>query len=103
MSPSDRPSEWEAHFLGLYQDCVCSCKLRSYFDRVVPSVSVCPNRGVHEDPKHDEGCEGAHKRNFAVCYSLPQALDGVSENFGLNTRGLEWEAEGGARVCDDAR
>ena len=33
--------------------------------------SCIKNRGVHEDRKHDEGCEGAHRRNFAVCYLLP--------------------------------
>ena len=60
------------------------------------------NRGVHEYRKHDEDCEGSHKSIFAVCYSLPQAPDGGSENSGLNETGLEWEAEEG-RVCDDAR
>ena len=53
---------------------------------------VRQNRGVHEDPKHDEDCEGGEK------WDLPLLLEslrrgGSRRSFEAVMRGLEWEAE----------
>ena len=55
--------------------------------------SCIKNRGVHEDRKHDEDCEGGEKWDLPLLLQSLRRGGLARRSFEAVMRGLEWEAE----------